>query len=199
MTMKIEFEANTARELFRQIADFIEVGAGASSSTLARKAPPPTGTASAEPDLSSKAPTPAVEALLAQADVPPAEWGKVRRTGKGGRMTQGDAKAYLKDRAPAATAGEAVAALPVKADPGDEQTHADQTLVELDAPVASLDEAKAAMQALYVDKEKGGREVCLKLLSDEQFGVKRISEMDPSKYGPWVAACEKILSEGGNI
>ncbi len=195
MVMKVSFEAVTAKELFRQIADFIEVGATPgkqdASASPARQVANEVVAPVAE-DMSNKMPTPAVRVILENAGVPEDEWSKVKRTGKNGRMTQADAKLYVTKRESTETADEildSVGAPPVM-ESFSEAEAIKREPVEEPSPRTS-GEVKAAMQKLYTSGADG-RGKCMDLL--KRFGVERISQLDESQYGQVVNLVNRTLA-----
>ena len=183
MSMKLIFEANTSKQLYREIAEFL--------GGLPELAPPPVpirDLAKEAKDLLPQAPTPAILAALEKYGITEDEWPLVPRSGKGGRMTKADVEAYSTTRAPPAPAEYTGS--------GDDVTNSkppattDAPLVD-DAPdtPTSLEDCREALKALNAEK---GMNVCREVLS--RFGVQRMSDLDEDRYADFAGKCAAVVN-----
>ena len=201
--MKLTFEANSAKELYRQLSDFLDVVTNARATVeeapKAETAPSVARVAAQEATktLAPTQPTPAVKALLDSYEVSSSEWPLITRTGKDGRMTQGDVKAYVAGRMillapdPAPAAEEPAESAP--AAEADEATPA-PVIVEDDntpAKVTTLDDVRNALKSLY-EASEDGRTTCLDLLS--RFGVKKVGELPEAQYANFIRRATGALN-----
>ena len=115
-------------------------------------------------------PTPAVKTLLVEAKVPESLWARIPRTGKGGRMTQSDARAFIEQK---------------------------ETTSHIDKIDITLDNLKAKLQEVYEYGNNGGgggRAWAFALLA--RFGVNRISDLKPEQYSDFVERAEAVVAGG---
>jgi len=117
--------------------------------------------------------TPAVLAL-AQELMPGLDYSLIPGTGKEGRVTQGDVKAYAK-----------------KMGPGAATSHAAEPVASADTS-ASAPDLVAASSALSALVESKGVPAARELFA--KFNVARLGEMDAAKYAEFIKACEATIS-----
>lgn len=180
MSVEIGFTANTAQELYKQIADFLEAAAPSSDG-----GPMPqdqveaveleTATREANTAIAAVTPTPAVKRALEEAGIPESEWGNIPRSGKNGRMTQGDVKKYAASRpvttpTPAVKQGESAPAQNSQETP-------------------TIDDCRSALKEV---NDKRGMNHCLGLL--RRFGCARVGELKKEQHAEFVERAKKVAA-----
>lgn len=205
--MILTFEANSARDLYRQIADFLEAVAVGRGQTIGPGDPPGQTVAGAAASEAAgniaKPPTPAVKKVLDELGIPEPEYPNITRSGKNGNMTQGDVREYAAKRTSVPPSSPPPPPPPsdgsVDAGTGDSASD-DFDLGDLggdstdQTPAITADEVKASLKSVFDAKGGGnaGREACIDLLS--RYGVKRVTDVLEDRYADFVAHAARVVA-----
>lgn len=176
--IQVTFQGETLRDIYRQIAEFLAASDAPSPKADKRGHSEAEQAAKEAESAVWDGPTPAVRDELIKLEIPKAEWPKIPRTGKGGRLTKGDVRKYAKSR-PEPEPSEPE--LPGDTDPNPELARSGDGIKQVDGE-ATLGEVKEALKALH--KAKGLAQARALL---QRFGVERISELKEDKYASFVA------------